>query len=774
MRVQICKYILTLLILAWISNPAEAKHIIGGDVFYECRGVDTILRLASLHFEFQMYRDGRDQTGADFDGGPMSNIPGAEFGVFRHTTANGWVFIKKTAPVRYSVRQTVAPNSPPCLITPPGIFVERAVYIFDIDVPLIADDAKYMVVYQRCCRSQSITNLVNPGNFGAAFAIELTGAALKICNNSPKFNEFPPLIICSGFPLEYDHSARDKEGHRIEYEFCLPLSAGGNPSPGSQNVPRSDCERSVYPDPQFCGPQTFIGVSFLSPTFEALRPMGGDPVIQVNPSTGLVSGTPQIIGEHVMAICAKEYDTSNVLLSIIRRDFQFIVTSCQKAVDAIVASDRTIGDNEFEVISCGDYTVNFTNLSVREQDISTYRWEFFDINGKVETSTRKNPQFTFPDYGIYDVKMTINPGAVNCTDSAFVKVRVYPGLEADFNYSYDTCYGGPVAFKDLSYTNAEFIKKRQWSLDRNVTLEALNPIYEYETAGRRNVRLEITDNNGCMDAIEKEVNYAPAPDIIIIEPSIFIGCEPAEVFFNNLTEPINKEYDITWNFGDGTNGKETKDISPTHVYTEDGVYSVTVDIISPFGCKASRSFTNWIRVQKGPDADFDFTPKNPNLFQNKVDFINLTVGGKAYYWDFAGKSQSFDVNPSYSFRDTGIHRIYLQAISENGCMDTISKLVDIIPVAELFFPNAFTPDGDGRNDDFKGVGFINLVNDYKMIIYDRWGKEVFKSDNPTLGWNGRVDNVGDLMPVGVYTYRVSYRIPRGEQKATRGFATLIR
>lgn len=773
MKLQICKYILTVLFLFLLSVKSESKHIIGGDVFYECRGIDTVLQLASLHFEFQMYRDGRDQTGADFDGGPMSNIPGAEFGIFSHTPATGWVFIKKTAPIRYTVRQTVQPNSPPCLITPPGIFVERAVYVFELELPLIANDAKYMVVYQRCCRSQSITNLVNPGNFGAAFAIELTGRALRICNNSPKFNEFPPLIICSGFPLEYDHSATDREGHRIEYEFCLPLSAGGNPGPGAQNVSRADCERSVYPDPQFCGPQHFVGVSFLSPVFTATKPMGGDPVVSVDRISGVLSGTPQIIGEHVMAICANEFDTSNQLLSTIRRDFQFIVTNCQKAVDAIVESDRTVGEDKFEVISCGDYTVNFTNLSVREQDITSYLWEF-DINGKIETSDRKNPRFTFPDYGIYDVKMTINPGAVNCTDSAYVTVKVFPGLEADFEYSYDTCFGGPVAFEDLSYTNADYIRTRRWELDKNVSLEALNPVYEYTSAGRRNVRLEITDNNGCVDEVVKEVNYAPAPAIIIIEPSVFIGCEPAEVFFNNLTEPINDEYDITWNFGDGTNGDEAKLISPTHIYEEDGIYSVQVNIVSPFGCEASRTFSNWIRVQKGPDADFDYTPKEPNLLQNKVDFVNLSAGGKAYYWDFNGDSQSFDVNPTYSFRDTGIHYVFLQAISDNGCMDTITKLIDVIPVAELFFPNAFSPDGDGRNDEFKGVGYINLVNDYELIVYDRWGKEVFKSEDPTEGWNGRVDNTGDLMPIGVYTYQVSYRIPRGEYKASRGFATLIR
>ncbi len=763
---QISKYIFTITICLAFNSYLSAKHIIGGDVFFECTSLDTINNRAELRFEFQMYRDGRDEEGADFDGGPRSLNNGAVFGLYERQSGGAWRFVSKTSFIIYNLRERVPGNSPPCLIAPPAIFVERAIYEFNITVSY-SEGTEYMVAYQRCCRSESISNLVAPGDFGAAFAIEFTSESLMACNNSPIYNEFPPLIVCAGFPLEYDHSARDREGDQIVYEFCIPLSAGGN----NTDAPPTQCD-SVIPDPAFCGPDEFRNVVFRSPQFTARAPMGGSPPVAIDRNTGRITGTPTIIGEHVMAVCAKEY-RDGVLLSTIRRDFQFIVSSCEKAVEARIASDRTLGEREFEVILCGDLEVQFENLSVRDEDIKEFYWEI-DVNGDLLTSSVKNPSFTLPDVGTYQAKMVLNPGIPNCTDSAFVTISVYPGLEADFEFDYDTCVAGPVAFMDLSYTDADFIRARRWDFGDNNSSTLTDPQHLYQIPGRNEVILEIEDNNGCIDRQSKIVNYQPAPSTIIVEPSIFLGCEPAEVFFDNLTEPINDQYDILWDFGDGSEGDERTELSPVHVYEEDGTYSVSVEITSPIGCTVSRRFNGLIQVQKGPDADFTFSPEEPTLYQSTVQFTNLTTGAVGYFWDFGMAGISFETNPSFMFKDTGLYNVILQATSSNGCTDTISKLIDVVPVAEIFYPNAFTPDGNGRNDIFIGVGTSSLINDYQLIIFDRWGKEVFTTTDPELGWNGKLQNSGMDLPGGVYMYLATYRIPRGERKESRGYATLVR
>lgn len=769
------RYIIILSVILVFQNEIVAKHIIGGDVFYECTAIDTVNQKVELHFEFQMYRDNRcisrGEECAYFDGDPRDpNMSrGAQFAVYE-LIGRSWRFVQATTFIRPESIEPVPPNDPPCLIAPPAAEVERGVYLFDFELDI--GENNYMIAYQRCCRSESITNLVNPGSFGAVFSVEITPEALRTCNNSPVFNEFPPLVVCAGFELEYDNSASDKEGDQVVYEFCTPLSSGGT----NGMADRTECNSTPVPDPPSCTPNGFRRVNFLAPSFISTAPMGGNPVVAIDPNTGLIAGVPEIIGEHVMAICANEY-RDGVLLSTIRRDFQFIVSACEKAVNADIVSDMTVGKN-FDISSCGDLEVQFQNRSTRLRDIIEYAWEF-DVKENIITSNARDPKITFPELGVYDAKMTLNPGIPNCTDSAFITVRILPGLDAEFEFSYDTCVAGPVSFSDLSTTEADNVI-RDWSWDyddgNQESGRIINPNHTYESPGSYFVKLNITDNNGCEEEKIESLVYAPAPNIIVVEPSKFIGCEPAEVFFNNLTFPVDETYDIRWNFGDNSDGDEQFDISPTHVYEEDGIYSVTVDIVSPLGCEATRTFPNWINVQRGPDADFSYTPDADKIDINNstVSFFNSTTGAIGYYWDFGDGNFSFDESPTHTYLDTGINQVILLATSSNGCTDTIVEIIDVVPVASMRFPTAFTPNADGQNDLFRGKGSVELINDFNLIIYDRWGKIVYSTSEPTEGWNGQLNNSGAHLPPGVYMCSASWREPRGDRDSYEGAATLIR
>jgi gliding motility-associated-like protein len=86
-----------------------------------------------------------------------------------------------------------------------------------------------------------------------------------------------------------------------------------------------------------------------------------------------------------------------------------------------------------------------------------------------------------------------------------------------------------------------------------------------------------------------------------------------------------------------------------------------------------------------------------------------------------------------------------------GCK--VSRQVTVIvetPCSDFTVPNIFTPNNDGRNDDF----VINVLNpsSYSIVIYDRWGKEVYTSTDPTVYWNGRVLNTQYMASEGVYYY----------------------
>ena len=103
--------------------------------------------------------------------------------------------------------------------------------------------------------------------------------------------------------------------------------------------------------------------------------------LSINSVTGLITGTATITGQFVVGVCVKEY-RNGILLSELRRDFQFNVVNCETAVEAIVKSDAVIDGQKFVINSCGNNTITFTNKSQLEQYIRSYRWAF-NINGNI-------------------------------------------------------------------------------------------------------------------------------------------------------------------------------------------------------------------------------------------------------------------------------------------------------------------------------------------------------------------------------------------------------
>lgn len=758
-------FVLTSLLVA-SSIELEAAHIVGGDVYYTFLRYNADSTRVTYRLEFNMYRD-KFGEGAPFDAL-------ATFGIFRKNLNGSWVYIDDVGIPPGPVND-VPRTDDPCVEEPTDIGVEETQYSFEYTFDVI--NTAYMIAYQRCCRNNSITNIFDPGDTGAVFSIEISGAAMASANSSPRFNEFPPIFICANQRLEFDHSATDIDGDIIRYSFCAPLAAGGVVD--AQTGGMLGCCDCVMPNPVICGPP-FDEVVF-QPPFTSLQPLAGNPSVDINNVTGLIRGEPTFQGQYVVGVCAEEY-RNNIFMSRIRRDFQFNVVECTPQVvasfDYEVINDNTTNDDcqTFEINSCGENTIFIENDSRIPSNIFAYHWTFFTPDGTVLDDVNGGPEvrdlsITFPGVGQYQGVMILNEGT-ECSDTACFFVNIYPSIEADFEFKYDTCVAGPVLFTDLSVTGADRIESWEWDFNSESDSGFQNPAYEFESPGNNMVRLRVEDNNECVDVIEKTVDYFPVPQVIIIEPTSFVGCSPAEIFFNNLSTPVDSTYDIVWDFGDGNFGDA---VSPTHNYDEPGVYSVSVDITSPVGCTTSRSFDSWIRILEGPTADFSFSPEEPNNFTETVSFTDLSQNAGAWQWDFDGLSNSFNRNPNFAFPDTGFYEVVLTVFHPvTNCPDTISKIVEIRPLTTLFMPNAFTPNNDGENDDFKGKGYIQAISDYSMNIFNRWGQLVFESSDPNIGWNGLLNNNGQASPQGVYVFKVSYRDPRGERKVLEGHLTLLR
>ncbi len=190
-----------------------------------------------------------------------------------------------------------------------------------------------------------------------------------------------------------------------------------------------------------------------------------------------------------------------------------------------------------------------------------------------------------------------------------------------------------------------------------------------------------------------------------------------------------------------------------------------MEVTDQNGCKSYDSI--WVVVpsskklrivKKFPDTFFiDDNPLNLNAFYNtRIIEWNWIVNQRDTFY-----KPSFD----YSFSDTGTHEIYLRVKTKDSC------IYDTVYFIQVFIPNAFTPNGDGLNEQFSPHYNKEYYKGYEMIISDRWGRIVFKSSK-SKPWNGLID--GRPAISGTYVYKIIATDRWGEKYYYRGSFQLIK
>ena len=462
------KIILIALFLS-MGISSFATHIIGGEISYKCLGGNL------YEYTVKIYRD-------CFNGVPPLDDP-AYFTIF-DTSGN----VILNTPVTLLVDSILPVNSPsPCLSIPPTICVQEGTYGFFATLPPIAGG--YIVAYQRCCRNASIINIVDPGNIGATYTAELNDQVLALCNNSAYFLNYPPIVICAGMPLVFDHSAVDADGDVLVYELCRPLM-GAEPPANSQ--------------PVIAAAPPYTGIPYQAP-YTAANPMDGLPPLAINANTGLLTITPTALGQFVVGVCVKEY-RGGVYLGMHTRDFQFNVVNCTPTV---VSSFPSIINN------CTGFSFNFQNFS--SGNISSYHWDFGVPSLTNDTSNLQFPFYTYTDTGVYTVTLEVY-SASGCADTQTAQVYVYPNLNAGA-IAPDGCTNTPLQFSDASISTFGDINWWAWTFGDGGTSSEQNPTHSYTNPGTYAIQLIVHTANGCADTAYQSV---------IIFTSAVVGISPKD------------------------------------------------------------------------------------------------------------------------------------------------------------------------------------------------------------------------------------------------------
>ncbi len=278
--------------------------------------------------------------------------------------------------------------------------------------------------------------------------------------------------------------------------------------------------------------------------------------------------------------------------------------------------------------------------------------------------------------------------------------------------------------------------------------------------------VEVTDANGCVTQGNTSIASPPVLALELVDQTDAF-CDLANGDALVVADGGNPGYTYAWNTVPPQEGPQAMDIP-------EGTFTVTVT--DNLGCEEMLEVL--IANEGTPTAAFttnvDLTSGEPILLDlAQFEFANESTGAIAYFWDFGtGTAFSDEDNPRFAYTEPGTYTVVLTAIDPNNtCPDEDSLTFTLIERGTVYMANAFSPNGDGHNDEFMfgGQGIVN----FECIIFNRWGTEVARFNDIDQGWDGTSQNQSSV-PEGVYMYVLKAELNTGEQIERGGSITLFR
>jgi gliding motility-associated-like protein len=416
--------------------------------------------------------------------------------------------------------------------------------------------------------------------------------------------------------------------------------------------------------------------------------------------------------------------------------------------------------NLFDLLSSGDYTVTVTDMYGCDSTFTVYvprksGTTLFASAGDTMVCNGQRGREplmvnNFKDITSFEITLAFNNLLVDVTGYINADAQIASGLET-------------VYFPSAGTINIKWSETSAVTLPDSTVL--LDLIVEGKNAGLSSVDWVETNNQTMfINQLGIAVNVEPVMGSVQIAPSPHIWgfyqenvCE-----FSTLTQMAipgggTGIMTVIWETPKGFSSGPEYQIDTARL-DDSGFYRIKV--VDQMHCVATDSVE--VTVFPLPTVNLPFTnPTHDTIYYEQTFQLETTPGYASYQWNTGDTTYFITVT------EEGSYSVIVQ--TNEGCTSTNSAyLKDMYMPFYFNVPNAFTPDGDGLNDVFRPIATTDLIRQFSLVIYNRWGQLIFETSDYSGGWDGKD------APAGVYGWVISYSNHTGKVFKMRGSVTLLK
>ncbi len=330
------------------------------------------------------------------------------------------------------------------------------------------------------------------------------------------------------------------------------------------------------------------------------------------------------------------------------------------------------------------YKVKFQDKS--DFQAGSWAWEF----GDGQVSDERNPEHVYAAAGDYTVTLTINSADSSCVDAYSETVTldtIVFGCDAAFEYNASWHNPMKIYFHDES----DFLPGNwHWDFGDGESSTSRNPQHTYSTGGDFTVTLTIASaDSSCTDSFSETLTIE---DLTMNCEANFWwhhnhpGNNPLEKKFKDNSYTFSPVSTYTWNFGDGTSSSEE---NPVHVFSNFGLYNVSLNILTESGCSSSKSIPVLV-IDPTQECAAMFVPVIDTINPLQVTFNDLSLGGAdGWTYEFGDGTTSNEQNPVHIFPGAEVYITSL-SITAGSCTSSFYYEIDLVNGKVFAIPGGVT------------------------------------------------------------------------------------